>query len=56
MNKECAIRQAVAEHDFKWPKQLWTGVMFWKGHRITTEEFNEQVNALRGSHELRQDS
>ena len=33
------IKEARAYWRFKWPEQLWTGVMFFKGERITREEF-----------------
>ncbi|HUM41585.1 MAG TPA: hypothetical protein PKI14_01390 [Fervidobacterium sp.] len=42
MDKTSAIRKALHDHDYKWPKDLWTGIMFYEGYRITIEEFNEQ--------------
>jgi hypothetical protein len=34
-----AIDEARAEHGQKWPADLTSGIMFWKGHRITIEDF-----------------
>lgn len=39
MNRSEIIKEARAFFDNKWPKQLWTGVMFFKGLRITKDEF-----------------
>jgi len=41
VGKECAIKRATRDYDYKWPKQLWSGVMFYDGYRITIQEFNE---------------
>lgn len=40
----CALRGACHHHNYKWPSDLWTGVMFFQGHKITVEEFMECVN------------
>lgn len=47
MNKILAIRSALAHYSYKWPKELWTGVMFYQGHKITIEEFNAQAKLFR---------
>lgn len=36
------INEARMYWSFKWPEQLWTGLMFFKGERITREEFEAQ--------------
>lgn len=41
------IRRAIADNDYKWPKQLTSGVMFFEGERITIEEFMEQVRLFK---------
>lgn len=33
------IQKARAYFNQKWPEELWTGVMFFMGERITREEF-----------------
>jgi hypothetical protein len=35
------IAEACYYYDYTWPKELWTGVMFYRGQRITIEEFNK---------------
>lgn len=47
MNKPLAIRSALIYHNYRWPKELWTGVMFYEGYKITIEEFNEQLQLFR---------
>lgn len=37
----------VLYHDFKWPKQLWTGVMFFKGFRITIQDFVDTASRYK---------
>jgi hypothetical protein len=41
-HREDEIRRAVAYNDGKWPSQLWTGIMFFNGLRITKQEFIAQ--------------
>ena len=41
MNKKEAIKLACNYYDYKWPKELFSGVMFYDGHKITIEEFTE---------------
>jgi hypothetical protein len=41
MSKEESIKLACAVYDYKWPKELFTGFMFFLGHKITIEEFNK---------------
>ncbi len=40
------IRDAVIHCNFTWPKQLTSGVMFFKGQRITRAEFKRIANQL----------
>lgn len=40
MSKELAIKEACYYFNYKWPKDLWTGVMFYEGYKITITEFN----------------
>lgn len=37
------IGQAVVHHHYVWPEQLYTGVMFFNGQRITKAEFDERA-------------
>ncbi len=39
MSKHEAIALACRDYNYKWPEELWTGVMFYKGFRITKDEF-----------------
>lgn len=39
-SKETAIKLACRDCDYKWPKELSSGVMFYGGQRITIQEFN----------------
>lgn len=36
-----ALQLACYEHDYKWPDFLPSGVMWYDGHKITIDEFNE---------------
>lgn len=38
--KDEAIKSARKHYGSKWPEELWTGVMFYHGYRITIQEFN----------------
>ena len=40
MNKQFAIQLACAYFNYKWPKELTSGVMFYEGYKITIQEFN----------------
>jgi len=42
------IREAAYFHGYVWPKQLYTGIMFYKGHRITIEQFNAVAAMFKG--------
>jgi hypothetical protein len=33
--------EAVAQHPQGWPEELTSGVMFWRGQRITRQQFND---------------
>jgi hypothetical protein len=35
------IYLACVWHEYRWPKELTSGVMFFNGQRITIKEFNE---------------
>ena len=35
------ILRAVYFYNCKWPKDLFTGIMFFEGKRITIDEFNK---------------
>lgn len=41
MNKQDAIKLACADYNFTWPYQLYSGIMYYHGFRITIEEFNK---------------
>jgi hypothetical protein len=40
VSKEVAISLACRDHDYRWPRTLSSGVMFFDGYRITIDEFN----------------
>ena len=46
-DKDIAIHLACRDNDYKWPKQLSDGVMFYNGHRITINEFNEWASKFK---------
>ena len=35
------IREAYYHHNGKWPIELTSGVMFWRGLRVTIKDFKE---------------
>jgi len=41
------IRRACFHYDYKFPKELYSGVLFFEGHKITIEEFNKQANLFK---------
>lgn len=45
MTRTEIIREAVAYWNWKWPDELWTGIMFFKGERITLGEFHAALAA-----------
>jgi len=47
MSKKVAIQMACAECDYRWPKQLTSGIMFYDGYRITIQEFNKWAKNFR---------
>lgn len=47
INKSEAIKEATAYHNFKWPKELTSGVMFWCGYHITIDEFNHWARKFK---------
>jgi hypothetical protein len=40
MSKFDAIKLACAHYNYKWPKNLFSGIMFYYGHKINIDEFN----------------
>jgi len=40
--KQAAIKEARIHFDHAFPKDLWTGILFFKGFRITREEFENE--------------
>lgn len=47
MNRQQIIMECIVERDFRWPRELVSGVMFFKGERITIDEFAEAVNKYK---------
>lgn len=45
--KKLIIREACNYYNWKFPEELWTGVLFYKGYKITIEEFNDQVKIFK---------
>jgi len=43
-SKQEAIKCACYHYDYRWPRSLPSGVMFFNGHRITIEEFMAWAN------------
>lgn len=39
--------ECVLYYRFKWPIQLWTGVMFFKGFRVTIQDFAETADKYK---------
>jgi hypothetical protein len=39
-DKRIALANACRSYNYKWPKELSSGVMFYDGERITIQEFN----------------
>lgn len=37
--RESIIAETRNYWDYKWSKELWTGIMFFRGERITRKEF-----------------
>lgn len=46
-DKILLVRRACAFHDYKWPKQLTSGIMFFEGERVTIEEFKKQARLFK---------
>ena len=46
-DKLIAIKLACRDNDYKWPKQLSSGIMFYLGHRITIDEFNSWASKFK---------
>ena len=47
MSKKLAIQNACADYDYRWPKDLPSGVMFYYGEKITIDEFNSWACKFR---------
>ncbi len=45
--RQILLRKCCAYHNYEWPSELWTGVMFYNGERITIEEFNKVANLFK---------
>lgn len=43
--RDRTIRQAVVYHDGQWPQELYSGVMFFNGERITENQFKNAIAA-----------
>lgn len=41
------VKRACAAHNYKWPKELSSGVMFFDGQRITIDEFNKWARKFK---------
>jgi hypothetical protein len=42
--------EAGLHYGFRWPQELTSGVMFWKGSRITLADFNQAALRYRDEH------
>ena len=47
MTKQIAIQLACQHYDYKWPKSLPSGVMYYHGFEITIAEFNKTARQFR---------
>jgi hypothetical protein len=47
MDRIMIIRQACYCYNYKFPKELWTGILLFKGIDITIEEFNKQAKLFK---------
>lgn len=41
LTHEWCVHEAIGAYDGVWPEDLYSGVMFWKGDRITRSEFEK---------------
>lgn len=48
MTREEIIKEAYLKNYGSWPQELFTGVMFYKGERITVQDFDELYLKLLG--------
>lgn len=48
MTKELAIRLACYHFNYKFPKELFTGILFFEGYKIIIEEFQDCCKLFRG--------
>jgi hypothetical protein len=39
--KKIAIAELCSLYNYKWPKEITSGVMFYNGIKVTIQEFNE---------------
>jgi hypothetical protein len=46
-HREC-VKLAAYHCNYKWPKELFTGIMYFNGHRITVEEFQAWSKLIQG--------
>lgn len=42
------LYRAIAYHDYKWPAELTSGVLFFEGELITVKDFMEAVKLFKG--------
>jgi hypothetical protein len=42
-----AVKSACYFYNYKWPKELWSGVMFFDGARITIQQFNTYAGMFK---------
>lgn len=47
MSKEEAIALACRDNSYSWSIELWTGITFYYGHKITILEFNKHCNLFK---------
>jgi hypothetical protein len=47
MSKQEAIKLACFEYDYKFPKNLHSGIMFYCGYKITIDEFNQWARKFK---------
>lgn len=51
MKQPDVVRRACHYWNYKWPEELWTGIMYFDGETITIEEFNAICKLFREIYE-----
>lgn len=46
-HKKMAIAELCSLYNYKWPKDIISGVMFYNGIKVTIDEFNEWANKFK---------